>query len=152
MMAEVSGTSHADQTKMAARSEEQAQRVKAMRQEITNSQEERLQDLERVVDKERKASDFSDSTKVKISRALNTFLAEAHPKEISHELVDGAIDNTTQREQIKEARKEAEQSSSQNVVNNVSQLKSNDAVSALDNLQKGVHLPTQGGNRIDIYG
>jgi hypothetical protein len=150
MTAPVSGTSHAEQSAQAVKKSSDTDALKARRAKINDSQEERAEDLELVVDKQRNASDFSDSTKVKLSKALSSFLAESHTKEISAEPVDGKTDNQTQANNIKRAQQESDKTT-EGFFRNLEKVQTSDTTTALDNLQGAIQLE-KSTHRIDTFG
>jgi hypothetical protein len=146
----VSGTSHAKQTSQTTSQLEKSKEVKVRREKITSRQEKIAKDLKFVIERRRNTSDFHDSARVKLSKALESFLAETHPKEINHELVDGAVDSTSQTNKVKQTQKEFH-AGPDPFFQNLEKVNNSDLATALDNLEGPTHIrPTT--HRIDVFG
>ncbi|MBF0357398.1 MAG: hypothetical protein HQL70_02250 [Magnetococcales bacterium] len=147
---QISGSSHSEQVAHAARNKERTEEIKARREKINNDQEEKHSDLKRTVEKNRDISDFSDSSRVKISRALTNFLSESHPKEITHEQAQNPLDGKTVEKEPQQG-KHASEPSSDPFFQRLASIHSADLPTAKDKLQ-GNTQPKPTTHKIDVFG
>jgi hypothetical protein len=147
---QVSGSSHSEQAAKSKSSSEQTAEVKARREKINKNQAEKHKDLKRVVEKDRDISDFSNSSRVKISRALTNFLSESHPKEITHALVENALNSKAPQEKPQKG-EQASEPTSDPFFNRLANLQNAELPTARDNLQGYTNIKPS-TRKIDVYG
>ncbi|MBF0382883.1 MAG: hypothetical protein HQL69_17820 [Magnetococcales bacterium] len=148
--AQVPSSTTSEKQAISAKAMERSKELKAKRDEINKSQENRGVDFNRVVENNPKTSDFPNSTKVKISRELSSLMEEKNsPKKPDYQVDDKAVErNTFKKPESVEAKTE---STSDPFFQRLASLQTEEKPTAQDNLRGRIQL-TPTTRNIDVVG